>query len=797
MRFSEQWLREWVNPELTSAQLGAQLTMAGLELDALEPAAPAFSGVFVAKILEAVQHPDADKLRICQVDDGSGAPVQVVCGAPNARAGLLAAFARVGALLPGGLNIGQAKLRGVESFGMLCGASELGLDGYNDGLLELPTDAPVGADVRDYLKLDDHIIELGITPNRGDCLSILGLARETAAQNNMALGGPELIVVPAASEASIMVTVSAPAACPRYCVRVIEGLNAEAVTPLWLTECLRRSGLRPIHPIVDVANYVMLELGQPLHAFDLDRLHGGLDVRMANVDEHMVGLDGKTLKLDPDMLVIADNQGAVAMAGVIGGQDSGVKTGTTRIVLESAYFAPEAIAGRARRLGLHTDAAHRFERGTDPELPRIAIERATELLCTLYGGTPGAVIEHLSQEHMPQRASILLRRARIERILGFTIENQAVEGILQRLGVLLEPIAEGLAEGWRATPPSHRHDLTIEVDLIEELARLQGYDHLPARLPSAALNIEPRPENQLNLNALKERMVSLGYREVISYSFVDAPLLEKLTPNHAPLILANPISSEMAAMRTTLWAGLINTLKYNLNRQQTRARLFETGLRFVPNASAGLQQQAMFAGLIFGEQSTEQWANKARKVDFFDLKGDLEALLELGDLKAQVQWQRATHPALHPGVSARLMLGEQELGWAGVLHPSLEKALDLPGQVFVFELHQQILLQRRVPRFQPVSRFPIIRRDLALLVADTVSSAELLACVKQDAPAFLREAEVFDVYRGQGVPDSSASIAIRLILQDNERTLGEADVDTFINAALLRLNTQFGITLRT
>ena len=797
MRFSEQWLREWVNPNLNSAQLGAQLTMAGLELDALEPAAPAFAGIFVAKILEAVQHPDADKLRICQVDDGTGALVQVVCGAPNARAGLFAAFARVGAVLPGGLNIGQAKLRGVESFGMLCGASELGLDGYNDGLLELPTDAPVGVDVRGYLKLDDHIIELGITPNRGDCLSILGLARETAAQNNMALGGPELIVVPAASETSVNVSVNAPAACPRYCVRVIEGLNAEAVTPLWLTECLRRSGLSPIHPIVDVANYVMLELGQPLHAFDLDRLHGGLMVRMANVDEHMVGLDGKTLKLDPDMLVIADNQGAVALAGVIGGQNSGVKTGTTRIVLESAYFAPEAIAGRARRLGLHTDAAHRFERGTDPELPRIAIERATELLCTLYSGTPSAVIEHLSHAHMPQRAAILLRRARIERILGFTIEDQAVESILQRLGVLLEPIAEGLAEGWRATPPSHRHDLNIEVDLIEELARLHGYDHLPARLPSAGLTIEPRPENYLSLNALKERMVSLGYREVISYSFVDAPLLAKLTPNHAPLILANPISSEMAAMRTTLWAGLINTLKYNLNRQQTRVRLFETGLRFVPDAMAGLQQQAMFAGLIFGEQSTEQWASKARKVDFFDLKGDLEALLELGDLKAQVQWQRAAHPALHPGVSARLMLGNQELGWAGVLHPSLEKAFDLPGQVFVFELHQHILLQRRVPRFQPVSRFPIIRRDLALLVADTVSSAELLACVKQDAPAFLREAEVFDVYRGQGVPDTSASIAIRLILQDNERTLSDTDVDTFMSAALLRLNTQFGITLRT
>ncbi len=792
MRFSEQWLREWVDPALSSEQLGAQLTMAGLELDDLALAAPAFSGVVVARILEAVQHPDADKLRVCQVDDGSGQPVQVVCGAPNARAGLMAAFARVGAQLPGNLNIGQAKLRGVESFGMLCGASELGLEGYNDGLLELPADAPVGADFREFLKLDDHIIELGITPNRGDCLSILGLARETAAQNSMALGGPELIVVPPANTTQIAVTITAPAACPRYCVRVIEGLNHETTTPLWLTERLRRSGLRPIHPIVDVVNYVMLELGQPMHAFDLDRLTGGLEVRMARAEESMIGLDGKTLKFDADMLVIADAHGAVAMAGVIGGQDSGVKIGTTRIVLESAYFTPEAIAGRARRLGLHTDAAHRFERGTDPELPRIAMERATELLCNLYGGIPGTVIESLSTEHMPQRAPILLRRARIERILGFTVADDDVTNILQRLGILLEPTAEG----WRATAPSHRHDLSIEVDLIEELARLHGYGQLPARLPVAELTIEARPENRLGLNALKERMVSLGYREVISYSFVGAPLLAKLTPAQAPLMLANPISSEMAAMRTTLWAGLIGTLKYNFNRQQTRARLFETGLRFVPHCS-GLQQEAMFAGLIFGEERTEQWATQSRKVDFFDLKGDIEALLKLGDLTSKVQWLRDTHPALHPGVSSRLMLDGEELGWAGVLHPSLEKALDLPGQVFVFELQQNLLLQRRVPNFQPVSRFPIIRRDLALLVPDSVSSADVLNCVRTGAPAFMREAEVFDVYRGQGVPDTFASLAIRLILQDNERTLGDTDVDAFIAAALERLHTQFGITLRT
>jgi len=796
MRFSEHWLREWVNPALTSEELGAQLTMAGLELDALEPAAPAFSGVVVARILSAEPHPDADKLRVCQVDDGTGAPVQVVCGAPNARAGLMAVFARIGAELPGGLNIKQARLRGVESFGMLCGASELGLDGYNDGLLELPANAPAGTNFRAWLDLDDNVLELSITPNRGDCLSILGLARETAAQNGLPLGGPTLAPVAPASDAGIEVSVSAPEACPRYCARVIEGLAADAATPLWLCERLRRSGLRPIHPIVDVANYVMLELGQPLHAFDLDRINGGLDVRLARAGETMTGLDGKELKLEADMLVIADASGPAALAGIIGGQDSGVKAGTTRIVLESAWFSPELIAGRARRLGLHTDASHRFERGTDPELPRIAMERATQLLCELYGGIPGPVIEHTSAEHLPKRAPIALRRARIERILGFALTDEAVEGILTRLGIKIDRTAEG----WTAISPSHRHDLNIEVDLIEELVRLHGYHNLPACLPVAPLAIEARPEDRLSLDILRDRLVGLGYREVISYSFVDAPLLDKLTPDQPPLVLANPISSEMAAMRTTLWAGLINTLQYNLNRQQTRARLFETGLRFVPSAD-GLKQEPMIAGLVFGDALPEQWGDKARKTDFFDLKGDIEALLDLGGLKARVQWSRAanssTCPALHPGVSARLLLDGEELGWAGLLHPSLEKALDLPGKTLLFELHQDALLQRRVPSYQAVSRFPVIRRDLALLVPDAVNAAEVLACMREEAPAFLREVEVFDVYRGQGVPDTFASIAIRLILQDNERTLGDTDVDSLIAAMLARLQSRFGITLRT
>ncbi|MGK0673066.1 MAG: phenylalanine--tRNA ligase subunit beta [Halothiobacillaceae bacterium] len=792
MRFSEHWLREWVNPALSAEELGAQLTMAGLELDALEPAAPTFSGVVVARILTTEHHPDADKLRVCQVDDGSGSPVQVVCGAPNARPGLMAAFARVGAQLPGGLVIKATTLRGVESLGMLCSAAELGLAGYPDGLLELPTDAPVGKDLYGYLDLDDRIIELSVTPNRGDCLSILGLAREIAAQNAMPLGGPPLVPVPARSDAAVSVTLCAPEACPRYCARIIEAIPTDATTPLWMCERLRRSGLRPIHPIVDVTNYVMLELGQPLHAFDLDRLRGGLEVRLARAQEALIGLDGKRLTLEADMLVIADDSGPIALAGIIGGQDSGVRAGTTRIVLESAYFSPKALAGRARRLGLHTDAAHRFERGTDPMLPRIAMERATQLLCELYGGTPGQVIEITSAEHLPQRMPIVLRRNRIERILGFAQSDAAVEAILDRLGM---HVSRNEA-GWNVVAPSYRHDIGIEADLIEELARLHGYDKLPARLPVSRLAIQPRPENRLSLDELRDRMVSLGYREVITYSFVAPPLLEKLTPNQAPLLLANPISSEMAAMRTTLWAGLINTLRHNLNRQQNRVRLFESGLRFV-QGEGRLKQEPMFAGLVFGDALPEQWGHKPRRADFFDLKGDIEALFELGGLNDRVQWNRAVHPALHPGLSAHLMLDGEELGWVGVLHPSLEKALDLPGQVLLFELRQALLLQRRVPRYEVVSRFPVIRRDLALLVPDAVSSAEVLACLREEAPTFLRELEVFDVYRGQGVPDAFASIAIRLILQDNERTLDDTDVDGLIAAMLARLQARFGITLRT
>lgn len=791
MRFSENWLREWVNPALSSEELGAQLTMAGLELDALEPAAPVLHGVVVARILSAEPHPDADKLRVCQVDDGSGSPVQVVCGAPNARAGLMAPFGRVGAVLPGGLTLKQARLRGVDSYGMLCAAAELGLSGYEDGLLELPADAPAGTSIRDYLDLDDRVFELGMTPNRGDCLSILGLARETAALNALPLGGPRLEPVWAASEASIPVSVAQPGACPRYCARVIDHLDAAAITPLWMRERLRRCGLRPIHPLVDVTNYVMLELGQPLHAFDLDRLQGGVTVRLAQEGESLIALDGKPLTLAGDMLVIADERGPVALAGIIGGQDSGVVTGTTRIVLESAYFSPASLAGRARRLGLHTDASHRFERGTDPELPRKAMERATELLCELFGGTPGPVIEVVDPTHLPPRTPIRLRRARIERLLGFALSDEDVVTLLERLGMQVEV----QVEGWQVVAPSHRHDISIEVDLIEELVRLHGYHRLPARLPNAPVAIEPRPENRVELNALRERMVSLGYREVITYSFVDTPLLARLTPEQHPLQLANPISSEMSAMRTTLWAGLIHTLRHNLNRQQTRVRLFESGLRFLPEAS-GLKQEAMFAGLVFGDALPEQWGSAARPVDFFDLKGDVEQLLDRGPGRQAVRFEAAEHPALHPGQSARLVRDGQCIGWIGALHPRHEEALDLPARVYLFELSLEALMQHPQARYVPSSRFPAVRRDLAFVVETSVSAATLIDTLREAAPPVVRDIALFDVYQGQGIAPGNKSLALSLTIQDFDRTLNDSDVQSVVDGILAHLKSTLNVTLR-
>lgn len=791
MKFSEQWLREWVNPAISTEQLSAQLTMAGLEVDAVAPVAGPFTDVLVGEIIEAVQHPDADKLRVCKVSVGQGEPLQIVCGAPNARVGLRVPTAVIGATLPGDFKIKRAKLRGVESFGMLCSAKELGLSEASEGLLELPADAPVGTSLRDYLQLDDNTIELGLTPNRADCLGIMGIAREVAVLNRMALTAPVVDEVPAAHDATFPVTLDAPADCPRYAGRVVRGVNARAAIPLWMKEHLRRSGVRSLGPVVDVTNYVLLELGQPMHAFDLAKLSGGIHVRRATAGETLKLLDGTDAKLESDTLVIADEKGPLAMAGVMGGDASAVTDDTVDIFFESAYFNPQSIAGRARRYGLHTDASHRYERGVSPELQRIALERATALLVAIAGGQPGPVTDVCAAEHMPQRAPIRLRRARIARVLGTAIEDAEVHDILTRLGLHVEADTEG----WLATPPAWRFDLGIEEDLIEELARVYGYSRIPTTAPVAPLTMLAQPEGRVEEGALRRVMIERGYQEAVTFSFVEPKVQAVLDPDNAPIALANPISADLAVMRTTLWASLIPVVLHNVRRQQTRVRLFETGLRFV-NQNGQTLQEKMIAGIALGSRLGEQWGAPTTPVDFYDVKGDVEALLRFVQPAASVVFQAEAHPALHPGQSARIVVNGRPVGWLGALHPNVTKALDLPGRTLVFELELAIFHQASVPKFSELSKFPAIRRDLALVVERGLPAARIEAVVRGAAPETLQEFRIFDVYTSEGIDSRSKSVALGLTLQAHSRTLTDAEVDAAIQNVVAALKQELGATLR-
>jgi len=791
MKFSDQWLREWVDHGLSPEELGHRLTMAGLELDSIELAAPAFTGIVVGHVVSVEPHPDADKLRVCQVDDGSGEPSQVVCGAPNVHAGMRAPFARIGAVLPGDFKIKKAKLRGVPSHGMLCSARELGLAEASEGLMPLPADAPAGADVREYLGLDDAILEVDLTPNRADCLSIAGIARETALLTERPLHVPAIEAVAPTQDACLPVDIQAPGACPRYAGRVIRGVNPQAVTPLWLKERLRRSGIRAISPLVDVTNYVLIELGQPMHAFDLAKLDGGIVVRRARPGEELILLDGQTVTLDEDVLVVADHQAAQAMAGVMGGAGSAVSDATTDIFLESAFFAPEAVAGRARRFGLHTDSSHRFERGVDPALQVRAIERASQLILAICGGEPGPVIDIESEHCEWGKASITLRSARIERLLGVKISSDEVAGILERLGCQVRADAEG----WQVIPPSFRFDLAIEADLIEEIARVHGYDSLPSRAHPYAPAIRPEPEARVAVDRLRELLVDRGYQEAITFSFVDPAVEALFAPDAEPLKLANPISSELAVMRSTLWSGLVKAVQHNLNRQQDRVRLFETGLSFVGQGAA-LAQIPQLAGIACGDVMPEQWGEPARKVDFFDIKGDVEALLGLAHLTERLEWRVEPHPALHPGQSARMVLDGRPIGWLGALHPGLEKSLDLGRRVFVFELELSAITDGCVAKFEPLSKFPAIRRDIAVLVDEAVQAGQLAAAVKACAIPELREFHVFDTYTGKGVPTGRKSLALGLILQDLSRTLTDDEVESIVKTVVARLGDDVGADLR-
>ena len=796
MKFSEQWLREWVNPDLATEQLAAQMTMAGLEVGGIEPVADSFTGVVVGEILSVAPHPNATKLKLCQVNAGEAGVLPIVCGAPNARTGLKAPLANVGAQLPGGVTLKAARLRGVESHGMLCSAAELGLSDAAGGLLELPEPAPVGVDVRTVLDLDDHSITVELTPNRGDCLSIAGVAREVAVLNRMAVTAPAMAPVAPTVTDTFPVVIHTPADCPRYVGRVIRGVNPAAETPLWMRERLRRSGVRSLGPGVDVTNYVLLELGQPMHAFDLRRLSAGIEVRRARAGETLTLLDGKVVTLAPDMLVITDQNGPVALAGVMGGDRSGVAGDTVDLFLECAYFTPETITGRARRIGVQTDAAHRYERGVDPALPARAVERATRLIIDIMGGEPGPVMTAEHREHIPERVPVTLRPDRIRRVLGRGFEPAQVADILTRLGAEVQ----STAQGWQVTPPSFRFDLSIEADLIEELGRIHGYDNIQATVPQAPMHMPDARESQVPQMRVKQRLVDRGYQEVVTYAFVDPVLQRQIEPQQRDLALANPISADLAVMRTGLWPGLLSAARYNLNRRQDRVRLFETGTVFRYQDDA-LQQTSRVGGVAIGPHRPEHWDGKTRAVDFFDVKADVEALLELGPGLAQTRFAAEPHPALHPGQSARIYVGKHAAGWLGRLHPMLENALDMHAPAIVFELAHSAVDSHPLPVFAPLSKFPSIRRDIAVSVDVNVAAAELIGVVRDTVGAVNDQLacgiRLFDVYRGQGVETGRKSIALGLILQDFSRTLDEQSIAAVEASVVAALKARFSAQLRT
>ena len=783
MQFPESWLRNLVNPALDTAQLANVVTMAGLEVEALTAAAPTFDSVVVAEIVSAEKHPDADRLRVCQVDVGESAPVTIVCGAPNAAAGLKVPCARPGAKLPG-IEIKVAKVRGIESFGMLCSTKELGLIGEADGLMVLDADAPVGEDLRTYLNLNDTLITLKLTPNRPDCLSIQGIAREVGAITQVETRLPRIVESASEIADTLPVNISAPAGCPLYLGRVIRGIDAQAVTPRWMAERLERSGVRPILAPVDITNYVMLELGQPMHAFALSKLEGAIEVRMAHADEKLVLLDGQTATLTPDMLVIADDTGPLALAGIMGGLPTSVERFTVDLFLEAAFFAPAVIAGRARRLGLSSDSAHRFERGVDFGITRAAMERATHLMLDICGGRAGPI--NAQAAALPPRKPIPLRLERLARVAGVVLNAERVIRDLRALGAEVEVQGDTLV----VTTPSFRFDLAIEEDLIEEAVRLYGYDNIPAQPPAAPSRMLPQDETRLSDDALRNALVALDFQEVITYSFVEPAMEATLMGNNAPLALVNPIASQMSAMRSTLWGGLIDTLRHNLNRQHARVRIFEMGRVFLSTDNQ-LDQPMRIGGLAMGTAMPEQWASTARPVDFFDVKGDLERLFD-----GMLDTWRGEHQALHPGRCAQLVLDGRGVGWLGALHPRLVQELDLPTAPVLFELDLHAVTQRGLPRHASISRFPSVRRDLAFVMAADIPAGDVLATLQQVASAIVIDLELFDQYRGKGVAEDQKSLAFRVVMQDTQRTLTDMEVEDAVAKLADAVTRQFNATLR-
>jgi len=792
MKFPESWLRTLVNPPLSSSELAHSLTMAGLEVEAIESAAPKFNRVVVAKVMSIKKHPSTDRLNVCQVNVGkainNNESLQIVCGAANIRVGVKVPCALIGAQLPF-MNIKQARVRGVESFGMLCSTKELGIDEAAEGLLLLPSDAPTGEDFRDYYELDDKLFTLKVTPNRADCLGLTGVAREVAVISSAKLNPLEIKLVKSEINDALTVHVDEPDACPLYCGRVIRNMHLEVPTPTWITRRLERSGIRTINAVVDVTNYVMLETGQPMHAFNLAKITGALSgvvhVRYANSGEKLQLLNGENIALQSNMLLIADEVNPLALAGIMGGSESRVAQGATDLFLESAFFSPRVIAGKSLQLGINSDSAYRFERGVDFANTRSVMERATSLILDICGGHAGPITEVKGK--LPQRNPILLRKERVQRILGINLNKNKMAELLQRLQFDFSINKEI----FHVTPPTYRFDLVIEEDLIEEIARIYGYDHIPANLPRVSLNILPEPETVHTPMQLRRIFVARDYQEVINYAFVDASWEKNLANNTTPVMLKNPISSKMDVMRSSLIGGLISNLQFNLNRKQTRVRLFEIGSCFVRKNETYAQSEKL-AGLCYGNIVAEQWDLSERNVDFYDAKADIEALF----WPKIISFEATPHPALHPGKSAQIYLGEKIAGWLGELHPRWQQKADLPKSVVLFELDLDALMMRTIPTAGEIPKYPSIRRDIAVIVADSINAQSLLRGMQALNSPIISEIALFDVYRGKKMVSGKKSLAFRVLLQDTKKTLTDTEADLVITKLIKILENEFDAKLR-
>lgn len=784
MNFPEHWLRTFADPDLSTQGLAHVLTMAGLEVEDITPAAPVFEGVVIGHVLSVEPHPNAQKLHVCAVDVGNTNPLSIVCGAPNVSAGVKVPCARVGAKLPG-IHVGEAKLRGVPSQGMLCSAAELGISDDSSGLMLLDSDAPIGKDIRQVLDLDDQIFSLKLTANRGDCLSMLGVAREVSAITGVELRMPETKNVEAVLGERLEVTLSAPEACPRYAGRILRGVNAAAPTPGSIVRRLERSGVRSISAIVDLTNYVMLELGQPMHAFDLAKLDGNIDVRFARTGEMLELINGQTIDLDPDMLLICDGGGPVALAGIMGGAATAVTTQTSDVFLEAAFFSPEVVAGKWRQLGFSTDASHRFERGVDYEGVARAYERLSQLILDVCGGQAAAVNDVVAS--LPTRSDVRVRVSRVEKVLGMPVSAQRIQEILERL----EMQPRRSEDAFIVTPPSYRFDIAIEEDLIEEIIRIEGYEKLPATLPKAHASMRAIPERKQDMPRIHQAMIARDYQEVVTYSFVDESWEKDFGGNAAPIRLANPIAEQLSVMRTNLLGSLVDTLRFNLNRRQLRVRLFEIS-RVFSHKEEGFDQRRRLGAIAYGNAHSEQWGTEDRNIDFYDLRGDLESLF----WPRTIELVAVPHPALHPGKSAQVVVDSREVGWIGELHPALRQRYEIPEAVVAFEVDFDAIAERPIPAYEAFSKYPIVRRDIAIEVSADIPVQALLTSLNKGRSSIVKDVAVFDLYRGKGIDSDKKGLAFRVLLQDTQKTLTDAGVDSAVADLRQILEREHGAKLR-